>query len=265
MPELIISLTTYPKRINTIEFVLEPLMRQSVKADRVILWLAKDEFDEAGVNLPQSLVDLDARPNNFEIRWCERNLRPNNKYFWCMKQFPDAIVVMVDDDLIYSTDMLRKLLDAHYKNPHAVIASRSHMVTLGENGDIAPYPSWSLEQTRFLDVPRFDLLATPGAGTLFPPHCLDERVFDEQALRDFTLLADDLWLMTFTLLNNRPVVATGSPQLFYVDGTQDEGLYIDNLERGVHNEHLRQLYASYPEFHERLLAEVNARIAADGV
>lgn len=264
-PEVIVSLTTYPKRTTTIEEMLRPLFKQTVAPDRIILWLAKDEFDQSGMQLPDNLAELDARVPNFEIRWCERNLRPHNKYFWCMKHFPEAIVIMVDDDLIYSTGMVAKLLDAHYKHPRAVIASRSHMVTLGEDGDIAPYPSWDLEQTRFRDVPRYDLLATPGAGTLFPPHCLDERVFDGEALNKLALLADDLWLMVFTLLNDRPVVATGEPWLHYVENTQQEGLYIDNLERGVHNEHLRNLYAAYPAFHERLLAEVRARIAADAV
>ena len=38
--KVIISLTSYPKRINTLWIVIETLLRQTMKLDEIILWLA---------------------------------------------------------------------------------------------------------------------------------------------------------------------------------------------------------------------------------
>ena len=38
---IIVSLTSYPKRIGTVWLTIETLLRQSVKPDEIILWLAQ--------------------------------------------------------------------------------------------------------------------------------------------------------------------------------------------------------------------------------
>ena len=262
-PDVIISLTSYPKRMPTICQLLEPLFHQSVPADRILLWLVREEFESAGMDLPEELLELEHTEPSFEIRWVPgENLRPNNKWLPAFTAYPDALIILIDDDLVYPCDLVRRLLDEHYRHPDAVIASRSHLVTL-EDGDIAPYPTWEFEQQRFVDTPRYDLIATPGAGTLFPPHCLPEGAFDQEDIKRYAIVADDLWLMAWTLMANRPVVATDKPGLYYIDNTQDVALCNVNLQQGAHNDHLRELYARFPAFHDRLLAEVQQRMAAD--
>ena len=39
-----ISLTTYPGRIKTVHFTIETLLNQTMKPDRVVLWLGEDKF-----------------------------------------------------------------------------------------------------------------------------------------------------------------------------------------------------------------------------
>jgi len=69
-PELIVSLTSIPERLATIHLCLDSLLRQSLKPDRLILWL--NESCEEGrpiVNknhIPLSLVRLQGR--GLEIR-----------------------------------------------------------------------------------------------------------------------------------------------------------------------------------------------------
>ena len=48
--EIVISLTTYGKRIETAYLAISSLMRQSRKANRIILWLSEEEF--SGKELP---------------------------------------------------------------------------------------------------------------------------------------------------------------------------------------------------------------------
>ena len=43
-PELIVSLTTYSKRIYQVHLVIETLMEQTLKPNRIVLWLDENEF-----------------------------------------------------------------------------------------------------------------------------------------------------------------------------------------------------------------------------
>jgi len=42
--KLIVSLTSYGKRVDDVFITIESLFQQSLKADKIILWLAEDEF-----------------------------------------------------------------------------------------------------------------------------------------------------------------------------------------------------------------------------
>ena len=42
--KVVVSLTSYPKRIGTVWITIETLLRQNVKPDVIILWLAKSQF-----------------------------------------------------------------------------------------------------------------------------------------------------------------------------------------------------------------------------
>ena len=42
--KIIVSLTTYNKRINTVFLTIESIFEQTVKPDKIVLWLDKNEF-----------------------------------------------------------------------------------------------------------------------------------------------------------------------------------------------------------------------------
>lgn len=50
------SLTSYPARITTVHRVIETILNQSVPLDKVILYLADEQFPDR--QLPQTLTDL---------------------------------------------------------------------------------------------------------------------------------------------------------------------------------------------------------------
>ena len=56
--ELIVSLTSYPARIDTVNQTIETLLNQSLCPDKVILWLAPEKFPNREADLPQQLLDL---------------------------------------------------------------------------------------------------------------------------------------------------------------------------------------------------------------
>ena len=100
-PEIIISLTTYSLRIHNVYIALESLLNQTIKPNRIILWLAEEEFNEA--NLPISVLRLKER--GVEIRFCE-DYKSYKKLIPTLREFPEAIIITVDDDVIYPMDQI---------------------------------------------------------------------------------------------------------------------------------------------------------------
>ena len=70
--ELIVSLTSYPKRYGTLDRTLKSLLDQTVRPDRLILWVA----DDHRAALPKSVTEL--RSETFEIRTRKARVRVAN-------------------------------------------------------------------------------------------------------------------------------------------------------------------------------------------
>ena len=73
LQKVIISLTSYPPRIKTVNKVIKSLLAQTVKPWKIVLWLADEEFPRREESLPAELIAL-TNGTNFEIDWCE-NIR----------------------------------------------------------------------------------------------------------------------------------------------------------------------------------------------
>lgn len=88
---------------------------------------------------------------------------------------------------------------------------------------------------------------------LYPPRVFDDEVFDADAICELSLLADDLWLMVHEMRLGIPVVNTlGTFPLSYIPGSQEKGLYLENLENGRNDAILAKLFDRYPEVELRL-------------
>ena len=72
---LTVSLTSFPARIDGVSAILETIYSQTRRPDRVVLWLAKEQFPEKEAELPEALIQL-TEENLLEIRWCERDIMP---------------------------------------------------------------------------------------------------------------------------------------------------------------------------------------------
>ena len=112
--KIIVSLTTYPKRIGTIWLTIETLMRQRVKPDEIILWLAESQFSNGFTDLPESLLRLQSR--GLSIRFCD-DLRSHKKYYYVLQDCSKDLVILADDDMFYPRDTIQQLLKMHKRWP----------------------------------------------------------------------------------------------------------------------------------------------------
>lgn len=223
---VILSLTTYPKRMETLPLVVESLLRQTVRPTSFQLWLAEEQYPDKETLLRDMKPYMD---RGLEILFCD-DLKSHKKYYYTMKNNPDAIVVTVDDDIIYPENMLEELLETHMKYPDCVVTHRAHKMTK-KNGTVLPYNNWNYRAVGCIG-PDLYLCATGCGGCLYPPKLLPEEVFNKEVFKEMCFFADDLWLKCMEYINKIPVVLTGAnnPEVISVLGSNDGGLAQSNVE-----------------------------------
>ena len=133
--ELIVSLTSYPKRFNILPIAIQSLLNQSVKPDRVILWLYEQDFDL----LPPSVTNLERF--GLQILSVKEDWKSYNKIIPALLNFPSSYIITCDDDILYKPTLIEELV-GFYQKVGGIVAQRAHIVQFGENGELAPYLQW---------------------------------------------------------------------------------------------------------------------------
>lgn len=231
----IVSLTSFPARINEIWISIETILRQSFKPDMIILWLAEDQFPDK--KLPSSLTGLIKR--GLTIRFCE-DIKSHKKYYFAMKEFPDSFVITFDDDLYYPSNALLNIVELNKKFPGLIAANRAHKFTF-KNGVLIPYRQWIDNVTD--SVPSHILVQTGGAGALFPPGSLNPMVFEKEIFKSLCFYADDLWLKMMAYLNNTMIVTNDlyNKDFITTGKTQHEKLVTFNVINGGNDKQFANL------------------------
>ncbi|HVM21673.1 MAG TPA: glycosyltransferase [Sphingomicrobium sp.] len=184
---MIVSLTSYPPRFGTLELTLNSLLEQTIMPDEIVLWIADQDMPK----LPENILRLQGR--GITIRTCE-DLKSYKKLVPAIEAEPGAFIVTADDDLYYEPTWLEQLAEAWDGDRRTILARRAHRVKEDSKGRIAPYASWGWEVwDDAARKPSADILATSGAGALFPPGALDPRVTDRSLFQTLSPTADDLW------------------------------------------------------------------------
>lgn len=247
---VIVSMTTFPARIGYVHLAIKSLLNQTVMPGKIILWLAKEQFRD--VEIPPQLQELCRY--GLEIRFCNEDLLAHKKYYYAMQEHPDQLIVTYDDDIIYPEDSLEKLLVMHRQYPEAIICNRGREIEM-ENSSVAPYEYWKVSGKVPAGVPTHRVMASTGAGTLYPPHCMPEETFDIQKIRALALTADDLWMKVMSILGNVPVVKsqTRGKALCISKGKQDVTLAHRNVDQCLNDRVMQDLLAHYPRALDILL------------
>lgn len=236
---IIVSLTSYPKRIVGVSRVIKSLFEQTIKADKIILWLSLLEFPEKEQSLPLDLISLKGT-QAFQIHWVKENLKSHKKYYYALQKYKKDIVITVDDDIYYSITMIQELLEAYYQFPNAIVARNVRMI-LRQNNEIANYDMWG-NCDRYILSRRHDLCAIGWGGILYPPHIVNDRWFDRFAIENNCPYQDDLWLKFNEILDGIPVVYAGKKKedIIILDA-QECALYEDNIMGNQNNVSINKL------------------------
>jgi hypothetical protein len=110
---VVVSMTSWVKRIGFVKRVVESFMDNTIKPDRVYLNLSKTEFDNAGVQLPKDLVDYFNSDERLIINWVNgENTKSMKKVFPILEYLnDDDIIIAADDDILFPTDLIESRLN----------------------------------------------------------------------------------------------------------------------------------------------------------
>ena len=179
-------------------------------------------------DLPKELVAL--QKCGLTIRFCD-DLRSHKKYFYTMQEHPDDIVILVDDDTFYSKDMVQKLMKMHEEHPQDIVCMTPTIISA-----VKDLPSkWRAPACDERIIHSYYAQPYSGQGTLYPPHCLDEKyAFDKEAVMKLCPHADDLWLKLMSMRKGTCVTSiykyrsipvniygTAEGSLYYINGTAE--------------------------------------------
>ncbi len=205
MPEqqVIVSLTSFPAAIPYAGKAVKSILDGSVLPDKVVLYLTFSQFGETGV--PQELKKLAQDNPRFEIRDYARDIRSYRKLIPALNDFPDAVIVTIDDDVKYHRHMLRDLLRLHDRIPNAILAHRAKRIKPGK-----PYRKWSKYRWYHFLFNRihlgFNNIQTGVGGVLYPPHSLKKEMLDVELFTELAPTTDDIWFWAAGVANGYPVV-----------------------------------------------------------
>lgn len=235
---IIVSLTTFPLRISKVWLVVESILRQSHQPDKIILWLSKEQFATLEM-LPARLLKMQDR--GLEVRLCEGDLRSHKKYYYSFKEYANDVIVTVDDDILYPTDMIESLMNSHKQNPLSVVCRYAFRMCY-KNNKLMKYNSWS--QLYNYVPPSYETFFGSGGGTLFPPNSLHCEVLNKNVFSTICFLADDIWLNAMVRLNNVNIVKVNcSNTLLPVINKNNTTLYSVNVGENQNDKQLQNVSA----------------------
>lgn len=195
--KVIVSLTSFPARLPYVWLVVECLLRQTMKPDIIVLYLSREQVPDMS-SVPDSLLGQQSR--GLQIHLCNDDLRSHKKYYYAFQEFPNDIVITVDDDLFYPSDFIENLMKAHYEHPECIIANWTKNMRPGTS----QYGEWPDAE---VGLKKSGQIVIGCEGVLYPSpsRCMHADVCNAAIFKEHCFLADDIWLSCMALLKNTPI------------------------------------------------------------
>lgn len=220
---VVVSLTSYGRRMRTVFLTLETLSAGSARPERLILWVDHQrDLDK----VPLSIKKLQRR--GLEVR-VAGDYRSHKKWYPPLVQ--DVLggkpMVIADDDVFYPKEWLLDLWSAHISSPEVVWAHRAQQMIWSKEG-FRPYATW---HTRRGVSPGNDVFPTGVGGVLYPPGLLELLSVEGEEFMEITPRADDVWLASRAVKHGylRGQVANEALTLLTIPGSQAAALNRTNI------------------------------------
>lgn len=244
---LVVSITSIPSRFHRISKTLNSILSQSVKIDKICVYIPKyyQRFPQYDGRLPDV-------PDGVEIRRVEQDLGPASKILHAVSDFrqsPEAMILYGDDDRCYPRDWAAQITAAARRHPNTAICRsgfdvQSRGIQVNESSQLLPRARskkfhWSYRAQRLQQIIRERSLRARGPkparyssgyvdvmegfqGVLVKPGFFDNAVFQ---VPEVCRPVDDIWLSASMARNHIPIWLDYN----IAAGTQTDSHYCDPL------------------------------------
>ncbi len=234
---VVVSLTSYGKRISTVYLTIESIVRGRVRPSRIILWL--DE-SKAFHDLPASLRRLKDR--GLEIKLC-KDYGPYKKFYPYVESQSifDTPLVTADDDMLYPAFWLEELLNTFAAFPETVNCHHARDIKLNEEG-IARFSEWRPCRSA---EPAFRHYVVGYSGAIYPPGFLRVLKKAGRGFEECCPWGDDVWLHVQALRSGYKIrqIRAQAPFFPIIPGTQAAALWKHNDQSGGNDAQIEATYA----------------------
>lgn len=147
---IIVSLTSWVKRINYVKKVVESIMNNTIQPDKVYLNLSKTEFN--GIELPKELEDYFNNDDRLVINWVDgENTKPMKKIFPILEYLDDDdIIIDTDDDIIFPEDIIQSRINDFKKYDCKYCITSNPKTSIGFNSEMKVISAVSLFTKKML-------------------------------------------------------------------------------------------------------------------
>lgn len=190
---IIVSITSDEDNFSSLELSLYSLLNQTVKPDRLILWLSDDEYDLT--YLPYSITRY--IKNGLEIKFV-KDIGSYTNPIYPLEQFYNSINVIANDSVYYNKNWLMKLYHSYIASPKDIQTHNAHQVDLS-----LPFSKWKKNINE--ENAEYNYYPSSLSGVLYPPKCFSKEVFRDDIFVKNNITNPDVWLWVMGILSNRKI------------------------------------------------------------
>lgn len=130
MERVIVSMTSFPKRIGNVGLTVFSILQGTKTPDLIICNLAESEFPNKEQSIPDDLA-LMARAGKVILNWLPYNTKQFKKIIPTMEQYPDDVIISIDDDLIYPKDFVETMINDYVRHGRKFPITAGHYIDHG--------------------------------------------------------------------------------------------------------------------------------------
>ena len=194
---IIVSLYSQRKNFRSLPVVLYSLLNQSIKPDKIVLWLDSDTEDL--LTLPYEITRF--VKNGLEIRFI-KNYASYTNIFYAVKEFKNCIIVTAKDSIYYRKNWLKKLYLSYIANPSDIHVNTSFRVKM-LNGSLLPIAKWKHFVNK--ETAGYDNFIINEGGVLYPPNCFSNEILRSDIFLKYAPDYSCIWLWIMALVNSRKI------------------------------------------------------------
>ena len=188
--QIIVNITTWKKREHCLYKMLSNLKKQTLKANKIILWLSEEEYDKTKLSLNiQKCVNDNLIT---DIQWVKKNTKGHKRYE-CFKYYNDCYNILLDDDILYKPTFIKELINESKKNQNCITVYSSYGVE---------YSGVHITRTQYYKEPSHKNNFIAGR-CCFPPYIFPLDAYNDEELRnEYVINCDESWYRPFFIKHN---------------------------------------------------------------